>query len=69
LQFYRRSYIEMQRVDATTRSPIYTNFSETLAGVETLRAFGYEQRFATINEDKVDYNHRCGDPATSGLRG
>ncbi len=49
----------MQRVDATTRSPIYTNFSETLAGVETLRAFGYEQRFATINEDKVDYNHRC----------
>ena len=59
VQFYRRSYIEMQRVDATTRSPIYTNFSETLAGVETLRAFGYEGRFATINEDKVDYNHRC----------
>jgi CRISPR/Cas system Type II protein with McrA/HNH and RuvC-like nuclease domain len=48
----------MQRVDATTRSPIYTNFSETLAGVETLRAFGYERRFALINEDKVDYNHR-----------
>ena len=58
LQFYRRSYIELQRVDATTRSPIYTHFSETLAGVETLRAYGFETRFALENESKVDYNHR-----------
>ena len=56
-QFYRCSYIELQRVDATTRSPIYTHFSETLAGVETLRAYGYESRFSIMNEAKVDYNH------------
>lgn len=48
----------MQRVDATTRSPIYTHFSETLAGVETLRAYGFETRFAMENEAKVDYNHK-----------
>jgi ATP-binding cassette, subfamily C (CFTR/MRP), member 1 len=59
-KFYRASYIEMQRIDATTRSPIYAHFSETLTGVETLRAYGFEERFALSNERKVDYNHRCG---------
>jgi ABC-type multidrug transport system fused ATPase/permease subunit len=59
-KFYRASYIEMQRIDATTRSPIYAHFSETLTGVETLRAYGFEERFALSNEHKVDYNHRCG---------
>lgn len=58
-KFYRTSYIEMQRIDATTRSPIYAHFSETLTGVETLRAYGFEERFALSNERKVDYNHRC----------
>jgi ABC transporter transmembrane region len=58
-KFYRASYIEMQRIDATTRSPIYAHFSETLTGVETLRAYGFEERFALSNERKVDYNHRC----------
>jgi ATP-binding cassette, subfamily C (CFTR/MRP), member 1 len=57
-KFYRASYIEMQRIDATTRSPIYAHFSETLTGVETLRAYGFEERFALSNEHKVDYNHR-----------
>jgi ABC-type multidrug transport system fused ATPase/permease subunit len=58
-KFYRKSYIEMQRIDATTRSPIYAHFSETLTGVETLRAYGFEERFALSNERKVDYNHRA----------
>lgn len=50
----------MQRIDATTRSPIYAHFSETLTGVETLRAYGFEERFALANEKKIDYNHKCG---------
>ncbi len=57
-KFYRASYIEMQRIDATTRSPIYAHFSETLTGVETLRAYGFQERFAMSNEAKIDYNHR-----------
>ena len=32
----RRSNIELQRLDAVSRSPIYTHFSETLSGVETI---------------------------------
>lgn len=58
-KFYRASYIEMQRIDATTRSPIYAHFSETLTGVETLRAYGFEERFALANEKKIDYNHKA----------
>ena len=52
----------MQRVDATTRSPIYTHFSETLGGVETLRAYGLEERFTLTNDAKVDFNHRWVGP-------
>ena len=37
-RYYRASYIEMQRIDATTRSPIYAHFSETLNGVSTAAA-------------------------------
>ena len=55
----RASYIELQRIDATTRSPIYAHFGETLTGVETLRAYGFQERFALANERKIDHNHRC----------
>lgn len=51
----------MQRLDAVSRSPLYAHFSETLAGVETIRAYGAVQRFALSNQGKVDYNHRCVD--------
>lgn len=58
-RYYRKSYINLQRIDATTRSPIYAHFSETLTGVDTLRAYGYQERFAASNETKVDHNHRA----------
>jgi len=58
-KYYRASYIELQRIDATTRSPIYAHFGETLTGVETLRAYGFQDRFALANEKKIDYNHRA----------
>jgi ABC-type multidrug transport system fused ATPase/permease subunit len=50
---------ELKRLDAVSRSPIYAQFSETLAGVTTIRAYGSEARFVKMNEDKVDANHRA----------
>ena len=31
---------EIQREEALSRSPIYANFSETVSGVATIRAYG-----------------------------
>lgn len=45
-QYYRRSNIELQRLDAVSRSPIYAHFSETLSGVETIRAYRMAEYFA-----------------------
>ena len=50
--------MELQRCDATSRSPVYAHFSESLTGVETIRAFGYQQRFAEKSDAQIDYNHR-----------
>ena len=57
-KYYRRTYVELQRCDATSRSPVYAHFSESLTGVETIRAFGYQQRFADKSDSQIDYNHR-----------
>ena len=57
-KYYRRSYVELQRCDATSRSPVYAHFSESLTGVETIRAFAYQEKFASKSDSQIDYNHR-----------
>lgn len=57
-KYYRRSYVELQRCDATSRSPVYAHFSESLTGVETIRAFRYQEKFAAKSDTQIDYNHR-----------
>ncbi|PSC67462.1 hypothetical protein C2E20_8853 [Micractinium conductrix] len=56
-KYYRRSNIELQRLDAVSRSPIYAHFSETLSGVETIRAYRMAEHFARSSDSKVDANH------------
>ncbi|KAL3154179.1 hypothetical protein ABBQ32_013696 [Trebouxia sp. C0010 RCD-2024] len=58
-KYYRRSYVELQRCDATSRSPVYAHFSESLTGVETIRAFRYQEKFASKSDTQIDYNHRA----------
>ena len=58
-KYYRKSYIEMQRLDSVSRSPIYAHFSESLAGVETIRAYRLETSFALSSDKRVDVNHRA----------
>ena len=41
------------------RSPVYSHFGESLAGMDTIRAYGYERRFALENDRHVDFSHRC----------
>jgi ABC-type multidrug transport system fused ATPase/permease subunit len=65
--YYRRTYVELQRNDAVTRSPIYALFAESLAGVDTLRAYGRAAEYRSGSDAAVDRNHtaffaaRCAD--------
>ncbi|KFH11175.1 ABC transporter transmembrane region domain-containing protein, partial [Toxoplasma gondii MAS] len=61
LVFYRRVqnfYIptsrQLQRVQSLLRSPIFQDFSETLDGVATIRAFRQQARFRAQSEEKMD---------------
>ena len=45
---------ELKRLDSTTRSPLYTAFSELLEGLSTIRAFGRGRLFAAKNDRALD---------------
>ncbi|KAJ2649364.1 Transporter of the ATP-binding cassette (ABC) [Coemansia sp. RSA 1250] len=49
---------EIKRFESVTKSPIYTQFGETLSGVSTIRAYGQESRFKKVNYGKIDDNIR-----------
>jgi len=58
-QYYIRSSREIKRLDSISRSPIYAHFSETLAGISTIRSFGQEERFIFDNQVKLDENQKA----------
>ena len=56
--FYLASSRELIRMEGITRSPIVQNFSETVYGISTVRAFGYQTNFSSKNDELVDINSR-----------
>ncbi len=59
--YYLESSREIQRIDSSSRSPIYAQFQETLQGVSTIRSFGagVVGRFIATNAAKVDTNQQA----------
>lgn len=51
---YLKSSRELKRLESTTRSPIYTHLSESVAGVSTVRAYGLQQPLIRESEQRVD---------------
>ncbi|KAK9763135.1 Transporter of the ATP-binding cassette (ABC) [Basidiobolus ranarum] len=49
---------ELKRLESISRSPIYTQFGETLTGISTIRAFGEEKKFIEGNYSKIDSHLR-----------
>jgi ABC-type multidrug transport system fused ATPase/permease subunit len=58
--FIQRYYVcsarQLARLDSSTKSPIFSHFSETLAGVSTIRAYGVQDKFVEKMEKNVDEN-------------
>lgn len=50
-------------MDATTKSPIFASFQETLGGVSTIRAYRQSDRFVAENEARVDRNQEAFFPS------
>lgn len=48
---------QLKRLESITRSPIYSHFGETLTGVSTIRAFGQQNRFEQVCDERIDKNH------------
>ena len=53
---YRKTSIQVQRLEALSRAPIFSHFTETLEGSVTIRAFGMAPAFKVANMNKIDAN-------------
>ncbi|KAH3666042.1 hypothetical protein OGAPHI_004231 [Ogataea philodendri] len=49
---------DLKRIESVTKSPIHQQFSETLAGMITIRAYGDQRRFLRQNLEQIDTNNR-----------
>jgi ATP-binding cassette subfamily C (CFTR/MRP) protein 3 len=56
--YFRSAAIQLKRLDAVTRSPVYAHFSECLSGISTIRAYGAQPRMSVINAQKLDCNQK-----------
>ena len=57
--YYKGTAREIKRLDNVTKSPIFQQFSETLTGLTTIRAFGESSRFVSANERKLNANQKA----------
>jgi ABC-type multidrug transport system fused ATPase/permease subunit len=57
--YYRKSSIQIQRIDSTTRSPIQSCISEVITGTNSIRAYNSCQRFINLEDKHVDTNNRA----------
>ncbi|EGZ21558.1 multidrug resistance protein ABC superfamily [Phytophthora sojae] len=55
-QYFKKSSREIKRLEGVTRTPVYNLFSETLSGLDTIRAFRMEDNFTKQNRRVVDTN-------------
>ncbi|XP_077426239.1 ATP-binding cassette sub-family C member 10 isoform X2 [Vanacampus margaritifer] len=57
--YYRHTSRELKRLCSVTLSPVYSHFSETLAGLATIRASLSCARFEEESVRRLDKNQRC----------
>ncbi|CAG7826040.1 unnamed protein product, partial [Allacma fusca] len=53
-RFYAATSRQLRRLGSISRSPVFTHFGETLAGLSTIRAFKVQRQFLKELERKLD---------------
>ncbi|KAF9054322.1 metal resistance protein YCF1 [Panaeolus papilionaceus] len=61
-KYYLATSRELQRLGAVSRSPIVAWFSDSLAGLSTIRAFSMKNVFRRANARRIDQNQICALP-------
>ena len=56
--FYIATSRELKRLDSLAMSPIFGHFSESIAGLLTLRAFRMQATFTRTNHQRLDRSNR-----------
>ncbi|KAG9071168.1 hypothetical protein KI688_008712 [Linnemannia hyalina] len=56
--FYVPISRDLKRLNSNSRSPILNHFNETLVGIATIRAYGFQERFISRNMVNLDDNNR-----------
>ncbi|RWS03367.1 ABC transporter-like protein, partial [Dinothrombium tinctorium] len=56
-KFYVTTSRQLNRIEATTRSPVYSHFSETVTGTTSIRAYGAVKPFIEECHSRIDTNH------------
>lgn len=57
-KYYLRTSRQMRLLDLEMKTPLYTHFTETLAGVSTIRAFGWSPDFMGDNTRRLDISQK-----------
>jgi ABC-type multidrug transport system fused ATPase/permease subunit len=58
MNYFRRVSRETKRLESIARSPVYSQFSEVLGGLSTVRAYGKTQSFTDSFDELLDTNTR-----------
>jgi ABC-type multidrug transport system fused ATPase/permease subunit len=56
--FYLRTSRQLRLLDLEAKSPLYTHFTETLAGLATIRAFNWQSAFQAKNRKYLDSSQK-----------
>lgn len=56
--FYLRTSRQLRLLELEAKSPLYTNFLETLSGLPTLRAFGWASKTLEVNQRLLDESQK-----------
>jgi len=57
-KYYISTSREIKRLESLARSPLYANFTETMQGLPTIRAYSEQSRFIKFNQFLIDENNR-----------
>jgi ABC-type multidrug transport system fused ATPase/permease subunit len=57
-RFYLRTSRQMRLLDLESKSPLYQHFTETIEGLETIRAFGWQNFYNNGATTKIDVSQK-----------